>query len=217
MEPYIDGSFQAWEAPEQRPYRNWEAIKLHEPNQGTHEQQYYDTTADLTSMRSGLSGGGGLPDFPSQLFIMPQRKDGKIYFARLEGKEKHGCKEGKSLILQARLIAGSAPSDKQSGVWPAFWALGKSLKDKTKPWPLCGEWDIFETSSGHDWSLGTVHYGVTGPDGKAQDRIVGSEQHKTTLSTTHGPSRWTGPTRTGESRRCSVRDLFLLKLEKERC
>jgi hypothetical protein len=179
IKPYADDSFQAWEQPEQRPYRNWDAIKLYEPNQGTHEQQYYDTTKDLTYMYSRIPGGpGGGPGTPSQLFILPQKKDGRIYSARLEGKEAHGCKEGKSLILQASLIAGNATSDKQSGVWPAFWALGKSLKDKTQPWPLCGEWDIFETSSGHDWSLGTVHYGVVGNDGKAQDHIVGSEKNK---------------------------------------
>ncbi|KAK2762389.1 glycosyl hydrolase family 16 [Colletotrichum kahawae] len=165
--------------PSSAPYKQWDGIKV-EPNAGTGEIQFYDTTEDLTYV---LSYPPSMPgNNEDQLFILPQHKDGRWTSTRLEGKAAHGCPEGKSLILQAELRAGNASSDKQGGVWPAFWALGESRNDGVE-WPLCGEWDIFEASDGHDWSLASLHWGVKNdagdiekhdaPSGNTNDR-----QHK---------------------------------------
>ncbi|KAK4207849.1 endo-1,3(4)-beta-glucanase [Rhypophila decipiens] len=152
-----------------RPYRYWNAIKV-EPNQGTGEIQWYDTSMDLTYMHMGSPHGSpmGLPQIPDQLFLMPQRdKTGKWTSARLEGKEAYGCPEGKQLILQAELRVGNASSDRQGGIWPAFWALGES-RNRGVEWPLCGEWDIMETSDGHDWSLASAHWGAVNANGQTE-------------------------------------------------
>lgn len=71
---------------------------------------------------------------------------------------------------------GTAPFGQQSGIWPAFWALGKSIRDpdpaKRVPWPDCGEWDIFENAHGSNWMLPTLHYGLHG-----QHRGQGGEKY----------------------------------------
>ncbi|KAH9212362.1 concanavalin A-like lectin/glucanase domain-containing protein [Leptodontidium sp. 2 PMI_412] len=161
-------SFTRFTSPPERPYRYWDAIKKYDLNDNNRERQYYDTNIDLTYMKSYPPSAPG--SNPDQLFITPQFKDGQWKSARLEGKVAHKCDEGKALILQAELQVGTASSDKQAGVWPAFWALGESLYkegSEKKPWPLCGEWDIFETSDGHDWNLASVHWASpAAPDGE---------------------------------------------------
>ena len=136
---------------------------------------------DVTYMfRTNPRGSpGGLPQPPpDQLFIMPQKKDGRWISAKLEGKEAYGCPDGKQLILQAELRVGNASSDRQDGIWPAFWALGES-RNRGVEWPECGEWDIMETSDGHDWSLASVHFGEM-TDGKYNGKKKGltSPQNK---------------------------------------
>jgi len=52
---------------------------------------------------------------------------------------------------------------RSSGIWPAFWALGKDHKSGTW-WPECGEWDIFENAGGADYTLASLHYGPHSTD-----------------------------------------------------
>ncbi|KAM7188801.1 endo-1,3(4)-beta-glucanase [Naviculisporaceae sp. PSN 640] len=145
-------------------YHRWEVIKV-EPNQGTNEVQWYESGMDVTYMYRTMPHGpvgGGAPSAPDQLFLMPQKKNGKWVSARVEGKEAYGCPDGKQLILQADLRVGNASSDRQNGIWPAFWALGESRLQGGaggRVWPDCGEWDIMETSDGHDWTLASLHWG----------------------------------------------------------
>ncbi|KAL2059978.1 hypothetical protein VTL71DRAFT_9800 [Oculimacula yallundae] len=199
-------SFTRFTSPPERPYRYWDGIKKEIPNENNREKQHYDTSIDLTYMKSYP------PSAPrsqlDQLFITPQFKDGLWKSARLEGKEAHGCADGKALILQAELQVGTASSDKQAGVWPAFWALGESLHkqgSEFKQWPLCGEWDIFETSDGHDWNLASVHYaspsapdsGKNFPEG-IDDRTIEqhwhhynhTEFHTWAIQVDRRPSKW---------------------------
>ncbi|KAK8127962.1 concanavalin A-like lectin/glucanase domain-containing protein [Apiospora sp. TS-2023a] len=148
------------------PYRKWDAIVGGTKNNG--ERQRYESAYNVTHIRTIL--GGPPPHRGDSLFITPQYQDGEWRSARLEGKEAYSCPEGKSLILQAEIQVGTAPSDQQAGIWPAFWAMGQSCQrqegKEEVPWPECGEWDILETSDGHDWTLGSIHWGVKNADGK---------------------------------------------------
>jgi hypothetical protein len=187
------------------PFAQWEVIKV-KPNEGTGEKQWYETKADLTYIKSyppSQPGGGGSTPGKDQLFITPQkRSDGKWESARFEGKKAYACPEGKSLILSAKLQTGNAPSDRQGGVWPAFWALGGSRKTGTL-WPFCGEWDIFEASDGHDWSLASLHWGEKLSDGsetkqsrptkdwsERMNKFDVSQPHTWALKVDRRPSNW---------------------------
>ncbi|KAM7214792.1 Concanavalin A-like lectin/glucanase domain containing protein [Rhypophila decipiens] len=163
-------------------YHRWNVIKV-EPNYGNNEVQWYDDAKDNTYifMTNPRGSPMGLPQPPDdQLFIMPQKKNGKWTSTKLEGKEAYGCPPGKQMILQAELRVGNASMDKQDGIWPAFWALGESRNNGVE-WPECGEWDIMETSDGHDWTKASVHLGemVDGKwNGKKTSRGSGKNYFK---------------------------------------
>ncbi|KAK8051638.1 hypothetical protein PG993_003023 [Apiospora rasikravindrae] len=151
--------YDSFRSTEDVPYHKWNATvnQTHYNN----EVQRYDSAWDVTHIHSIF--GGPEPHVGDSMYITPQLHDGEWRSARMEGKSSYSCPEGKSLILQANIQVGSAPSDKQAGIWPAFWALGESQRHGTE-WPLCGEWDIFETSDGHDWTLGSLHWGEMNAD-----------------------------------------------------
>lgn len=65
------------------------------------------------------------------------------------------------MIMSARLCAGYAPEWQQAGIWPAFWALGQSIRQGIQ-WPGCGEIDIFEAAGGQPWTIATIHYSDSG-------------------------------------------------------
>ncbi|KAK7958672.1 hypothetical protein PG988_013520 [Apiospora saccharicola] len=140
-------------------------------HRGRDEEQWREAAVRLGLRRDPhpQHPGGPPPHRGDSLFITPQYKDGEWRSARLEGKSAYSCPEGKSLILQAEIQVGTAPSDQQAGIWPAFWAMGQSCQrqdgNEKVPWPECGEWDILETSDGHDWTLGSIHWGVKNADG----------------------------------------------------
>ncbi|HMP30079.1 MAG TPA: glycoside hydrolase family 16 protein, partial [Saprospiraceae bacterium] len=48
------------------------------------------------------------------------------------------------ISIQYGKIEVRAKLPKGKGTWPAIWMLPNSIKDKTEPWPLCGEIDIME-------------------------------------------------------------------------
>ncbi|KAK4206519.1 endo-1,3(4)-beta-glucanase [Rhypophila decipiens] len=182
-------------------YHRWNVIKV-EPNYGNNEVQWYEGGMDVTyivrSHQGGTFGPGSAPRPDDQLFIMPQKKNGKWTSAKLEGKEAHGCPAGKQMILQAELRVGNASMDKQDGIWPAFWALGESRNHGVE-WPECGEWDIMETSDGHDWTKASVHLGemVDGKwngkkksKGSAKNSFKNKEFHTWALKVDRRNSDW---------------------------
>ena len=138
---------------------NWAIIKAG-PNGGNNEVQNYTNSPANVS----LSGNNTLQ-------ITPQKDSaGNWTSARLESIPYFACPPGGKMILQASLQTGTAAQNLQSGIWPAFWALGASIRSGTG-WPECGEWDIMENAHGVPWTLASLHYG---PDGnQANERSVG--------------------------------------------
>ena len=71
------------------------------------------------------------PSGDKTLRVTPQKDSaGNWTSARIEGKMDGGgytCPPLKRILLQAELRLGSAPPDKQVGIWPGFWALGASF------------------------------------------------------------------------------------------
>ncbi|KAE8440457.1 hypothetical protein EG329_007589 [Mollisiaceae sp. DMI_Dod_QoI] len=121
------------------------------PNTGNNEVQTYTSNTNNVS----LNGSG-------VLYIEPQ-KDGNGHWtsARLEGKSAFSCPAGHRMILQAEIRTGTFPYNSQAGIWPAFWALGKDIRNGI-PWPECGEWDILENAHGVAYTLASLHYGPHG-------------------------------------------------------
>ena len=132
------------------------------PNAGNQEVQTYTSSISNVSI-NGLG----------QLDITPERDgDGHWESGRVEGRHSFACPTNGKMILQADIRTGTDPASQQAGIWPAFWALGASIRHGT-PWPECGEWDIMENASGASFTIATLHYG---PDGNfANQKIVGGQ------------------------------------------
>ena len=148
---------------------NWNVI-VAPPNWGSNQEcQTY--TNSVNNVR--LTGSGRLQITP--LLMIAQNSSELLWTSgRLEGKASFACEAGKSMILQAKLRNGSAPFDQQSGIWPAFWALGESFRSGNPDvvgWPRCGEWDIMETTHGNDFTVATVHYSPK--DGAHEYKVTG--------------------------------------------
>lgn len=112
-----------------------------------HEIQQYTTSTD----NAHLSGGG-------QLYIIPLKQaSGQWTSARLEGIESFTCDDDHTMILQSEIRVGNHPASQQQGIWPAFWALGNSIRTGAG-WPKCGEWDILELINGSTTNQGTLHF-----------------------------------------------------------
>ncbi|KAK4246829.1 glycoside hydrolase [Corynascus novoguineensis] len=113
------------------------------------EVQEYTTSLD----NMHLSGEGTL------LIIPLKSDDGQWTSARIESKETFTPEDGMVTRFQAEIRFGDSPQDKQQGIWPAFWMLGQSSRDKGIPWPECGELDIMERKNGEPTGHGTPHCG----------------------------------------------------------
>jgi len=157
------------------------------PNQGNGEVQRY------TKSTSNVSLDG------TKLQIKPQNNTGGWTSARLEGTAAFNCPAGHRLILQTELRSGLDPITMQSGIWPAFWALGQDHRTKGVDWPQCGEWDIFENAHGNGWALATLHYGKGGTDhqsrgggGNADAKVDFTVEEFNTwaLKVNRSPSNW---------------------------
>jgi beta-glucanase (GH16 family) len=81
--------------------------------------------------------------------------------ARIETEESvdFACPEGSKLRVEASLKLGDASTDKQLGIWPAFWSLGSGYRSDPWSWPAVGEIDILESVNGLDTIWQTVHCG----------------------------------------------------------
>ncbi|PKS11557.1 hypothetical protein jhhlp_003322 [Lomentospora prolificans] len=75
---------------------------------------------------------------------------------------------------QAKIRLGTAPAATQSGIWPAFWALGSAYRGVYTNWPSVGELDILESPNGLPTTWHTLHCG-TAPGGPCNETTgVGS-------------------------------------------
>lgn len=153
------------------------------PNEGTNEKQYYVKSKDELFIWSTFPSSPACCDNNS-MHIIPQKKNNRWTSARLEGKKSVACPDGKMLRLEANLRTPKASADRQSGLWPAFWAMGESYKHDTQ-WPMCGEWDIMETASGTGKNLGSLHAGEDGQDYKYPVAATDTKQKEFTISDFH--------------------------------
>jgi beta-glucanase (GH16 family) len=170
-------------------YHNWNVISAG-PNTGNNEVETYTSNTNNVCLSGNPQGG---------LWIQPQRDgNGNWTSGRLESIPSFACDAGGLMILQANLITGLSPSSQQNGIWPAFWALGESIRSSGVPWPQCGEWDIMENSSGANFTLASLHYG-TGSTEQSQGGGGNSQAYQTitlgqfntyTLLVDRTPSTW---------------------------
>ncbi|KAL2828173.1 concanavalin A-like lectin/glucanase domain-containing protein [Aspergillus cavernicola] len=72
---------------------------------------------------------------------------------------------GGKLYIESRLRTGCAPASQQQGIWPAFWALGRSFRADPTDWPMSSEWDFVEVINGDDTVYNTLHCGVEQGEG----------------------------------------------------
>ncbi|KAL4803285.1 concanavalin A-like lectin/glucanase domain-containing protein [Aspergillus unguis] len=85
--------------------------------------------------------------------------------ARIETSETFSAPTNGKLYIEARLRTGCAPASQQSGIWPAFWALGESFRDDPTYWPMASEWDFMEVINGQATVYNTLHCGRDSSEG----------------------------------------------------
>jgi len=121
---------------------------------GTGEVEVYTNTATNLQLKNGIFS------------IVPKKtiSAGRTAWTsgRIEtNKQDFTCAAGKKMLIQGSISLGSATTDKQQGIWPAFWALGGDFRKKgNSGWPGTGEWDIMESVNGLRQTWGIVHCGV---------------------------------------------------------
>jgi beta-glucanase (GH16 family) len=108
------------------------------------EQQTYPKSGEYCK----LSGSGSL-------LIHPTKTNGAWASCRIETKNAWAPEVGGKVQFQARFKLGT-PGVQLQGIWPAFWALGDSMRHGVN-WPGCGEIDTFENVNGGQMGFGTVH------------------------------------------------------------
>nr|WP_259465062.1 acyltransferase family protein [Streptomyces sp. TLI_171] len=74
---------------------------------------------------------------------------------------------GGILRLEAELALPAVNGQAAAGYWPAFWALGGTLRDGYTGWPGVGEFDVLESVGGRG-VFGTLHCGTT-PGGPCRE------------------------------------------------
>jgi beta-glucanase (GH16 family)/glycerophosphoryl diester phosphodiesterase len=95
---------------------------------GNNEKQFYLKDSE----ENAVVANGNL-----EIIALKKQYDNRMYTsAKLITYPKFSLKYGK-IEVSAKLPRGK-------GTWPAIWMLPESIKDKTEPWPLCGEIDIME-------------------------------------------------------------------------
>ncbi|RDA88876.1 hypothetical protein CP532_5445 [Ophiocordyceps camponoti-leonardi (nom. inval.)] len=97
------------------------------------------------------------------LLITPSRQeDGSWTSSRIETTPDwdFGCRPDQRVRVEARIKLGDDAQAKQLGIWPAFWALGASVRGNPTAWPAIGEVDVMETANGETTTRHAVHCGV---------------------------------------------------------
>ncbi|OAL38131.1 hypothetical protein AYO20_02583 [Fonsecaea nubica] len=95
-------------------------------------------------------------DGNGQLCIVPQKVNGQWTSARLYGNPSFQCDNNRKMIFAAHIKLGQNPPWQQQGIWPAWWALGQSIREDGE-WPKCGEWDILELCNGSYTNQSSIH------------------------------------------------------------
>lgn len=94
------------------------------------------------------------------LAITPRKSNGTWTAARIETQRTNFvATHGGKLYIESRLKTGCAPSDRQQGIWPAFWALGAEFRGNYTNWPAASEWDFMEVVNGLPKMYSTLHCG----------------------------------------------------------
>ncbi|RCI16942.1 hypothetical protein L249_1758 [Ophiocordyceps polyrhachis-furcata BCC 54312] len=99
----------------------------------------------------------------STLLITPSRQqDGSWTSSRIETTVDwdFACQPNHRIRVEARIKLGDDARTKQLGIWPAFWALGASVRKNPTAWPTIGEVDVMETANGDTAMRHAVHCGV---------------------------------------------------------
>ncbi|MBW6515557.1 MAG: family 16 glycosylhydrolase [Candidatus Cloacimonetes bacterium] len=102
---------------------------------GNDEWQQYTNSPENVRVEDGNLVISAVWD--SLNYSVPGKRDGSITSARINTKNKFSFKFGK---IQARIKVPTG-----TGIWPAFWMLGKNFD--FVGWPHCGEIDIMEIST----------------------------------------------------------------------
>lgn len=128
-------------------------------NWGTHEVEENTARAQNVS----LDGQG-------HLRIVPLRDPrGAWTSARIETRrDDFHAPAGGVLRIEARIRMPDVHGEAALGYWPAFWALGRSFRQKLD-WPATGEVDVAENVNGLDRVWGTLHCGVS-PGGPCHEK-----------------------------------------------
>lgn len=95
------------------------------------------------------------------LAITPRlSSNGSWTSARIETRRSDfAATAGGKLYIESRLRTGCAPSERQQGIWPAFWALGADFRPSYSGWPNVSEWDFLEVVNGLPTMYSTLHCG----------------------------------------------------------
>lgn len=120
------------------------------PNWGNNEAEIYtNSPANVHVTSSGT------------LALTPRlSSNGTWTSARLETQRADfAAAPGGRLYIESRLRTGCAPSDRQQGIWPAFWALGADFRPDYTGWPAVSEWDFLEVVNGLPTVYNTLHCG----------------------------------------------------------
>src|SRR5690606_20071670 len=94
-------------------------------NWGTGETQTYTPAPENLSVRN------------ETLVITPLKGTKGWTSARIETNPEHdfSCPPAGKLRIQARIRLGAGPAGTQTGIWPAFWALGSGYRGVYTNWP----------------------------------------------------------------------------------
>lgn len=111
------------------------------------ERQIYPQTGQPCE----LTGQGGLQ------FTPKKNAAGNIISCRLSSTGSWQAQKGEKIIFAANIKLGTGTGS-LNGFWPAFWALGQSMRSGTE-WPFCGEIDTMENINAANEIHSTVHCG----------------------------------------------------------
>jgi hypothetical protein len=127
------------------------------------EMQDYSQSAQYCQ----VSGGS--------LHITPTKTAAGWASCRIESVPAWEPPQGGKVRFQSKFKVNNAGADNMAGIWPAFWALGDSMRHGT-PWPTCGEIDTFESVKGENLGHGTLHCGPACNDQAPSYMGLGSTQ-----------------------------------------
>ncbi|KAK0732999.1 concanavalin A-like lectin/glucanase domain-containing protein [Lasiosphaeria miniovina] len=134
----------------------------------------------MSNQNVQLSGGDTIQ------FVPHRNASGQWTSGRIESKATFTPQQGKVMMVESMIRFGDGPSDRQQGIWPAFWMLGDSIHHGTE-WPRCGELDIMERINGQFTGYGTTHCGYSKSGGPCNEP---NGRFETVAISDNGWHRW---------------------------